>query len=280
MSSSRAYLRILAGCVVPHTIVEVIRARRTRKRLAIEVQRSEAIKDALRQSSRSLATTYNWTDALDFLAAMNCDRSDISRGSMPERSLDFACRELEQRISARPVLGLHVGNFVGVSLCHFTNFVRRIDDRSVIVSIDPNLDHRGIKNPLEKVIRCLNRYNLQGNSLVLTGYSLERSPIGVTNPEATFDHEFSCENQLPQLARLMSGRFDFAVIDGNHDGPYLTREIAAIDHLLKPDGLFVLDDVDWDSVGGVYRTLETQCHDRLATDGRVGLARKQRRNGS
>jgi Methyltransferase domain len=279
MSSRSAYLRQLAGYVVPHTILESFRAKRRREKQAMEGQRTEAIKEALRAKSCQEVTPYRWSDAVDFLAALNCDRSDVIVASMPERSLDYCCRELEQRIKARPVLGLQIGNFVGVSLCHFTDFVRRLDERSTIVSIDPNLRPRGIENPLEKVISCLNRYDLQSNSVILTGYSLEKSSSDATDPEARFDQEFSCENQLPQLARLMPECFDFAVIDGNHDEQYLTREIVAIHRVLKPGGLLILDDVDWESAGGVYRTLDPQCHERLATDGRVGLAMKRRPDG-
>jgi SAM-dependent methyltransferase len=275
MSSRLAYLRLVAGCVVPHTIVEVVRAKRKRQRDAMEGQRTEAIKEALRKKGRRPPTPYSWSDALDFLAALNCDRSDVIAGSIPERSLDYCCRELEQRIKARPVVGLHIGNFVGVSLCHITDFVRRLDERSTIVSVDPNLYPRGIKNPLEKVISCLNRYDLQSNSLILTGYSLEKSTSNAPDPDATFDQEFSCENQLPQLARLMPECFDFAVIDGNHDDEYLTREIVAIDRVLKPGGLLVFDDVNWGSVGGVYQTLDPHGHERLATDGRIGLVMKR-----
>ncbi len=199
MSNVTKYTRLVAGCVVPHTLVEVLRAHRTRKRLATEGQRRREILDALCSKSRGPAISYSWSDALDFLAALDNDRSDIIAGTIPERSLEYACRELGLRIKARTVLGLHIGNFVGISLCHFTNFVRRLDEKSTIVSIDPNLPVRSIQNPMEKVIRCLNRYNLQGNSMILTGYSLEKSGNNTPEYEKAFDQEFSCENQLPQL---------------------------------------------------------------------------------
>ncbi len=73
----------------------------------------------------------------------------------------------------------------------------------------------------------------------------------------------------------MPGCFDFALLDGNHDERYLSREITAIDRVLKPGGFFVFDDVDWTSVGEVYQTLDAQYYERVATDGRVGLAMKK-----
>jgi hypothetical protein len=277
MAKHLATLRLLAGCILPHTIVEAIRAQRRRKRLALEGERTRAIREALTSQSAREATPYSRSDVVDFLAALNCDRANVTDLSMQEDSLAYCCRELETRIAARPVLGLHIGNFVGVSLVHFTDFVRRLDERSTIVSIDLNLAPCGIHNPLEKVVRCLNRYNLQGNSLILTGYSLEKSCNNSGSPEETFNQEFSCENQLPQLARLMPGSFDFAVIDGCHDEGYLAREVAAIERLLKPAGLVIFDDVDWDGIAGVYRALDSRCYERIATNGRVGIARKEAR---
>jgi hypothetical protein len=190
-------------------------------------------------------------------------------------------RSIGEHVLARPIRGLHVGNFVGVSLCQFTDFARRLDERSTIISIDPNLPHRGIRQPIDLVMRCLSRYGLQGNSLVLTGYSLEKcmgndgfAGLGY-DPEVEFSKECSAENQLLQLGELLPATFNFAFIDGNHDGSYLSREIAAIDRLLKPGGLLILDDVDWTELGDVFRSIDSERFEYLGSDGRVGIVRKR-----
>jgi len=281
MPKSVSLIRLLAGCVVPYNVVEVIRHYRRRKRLALEGARADAFKRAIREQGRLPTAAYSWADAFDFLAALGCDRGEVGAGSMPEASLIYACGALEEHIESRPVLGLHVGNFVGVSLCHFTNFVRRLDGSSIMVSIDPNLPHRGIHNPLEKVINCLNHYGLQGNSMILTGYTLEKSVSndGVAtpgyDPEVAYSKELSCENQLSMAARLMPAQFDFVVIDGNHDETYLRREVPLVHRLLKPGGMLVMDDVDWTSIQGVYRALDPESFQVLRSDRRVGLARKK-----
>ncbi|MFI5386238.1 MAG: class I SAM-dependent methyltransferase [Fimbriimonadales bacterium] len=231
--------------------------------------------------SRPVAIPYSQTDVLDFLCSLGQDLEEVTGGSIPESSRVYACQAIEQHPGTRPVYGLHVGNFVGVSLCHFTNFVRQLDESSTIVSIDPNLPHRGIHHPMDSVIRCLNRYGLQGNSLILTGYSLEKSvsndgvPVADYDPGVEFSREQSCENQLPQLVRILPASFDFAVIDSNHEERYLTSEIEAIGRLLKTGGLLILDDVDWDELGKVYRGIDLARYDNLGTDGRIGLLRKK-----
>lgn len=278
-----AYARLCAGFVVPHSVVELIRRRRFRKKLAADDNvRAAAFKRAVRELGRPPATSFNWSDAHSFLSGLGCDRSQVSDGSIPEQSLNYSSELLKQYIEARPVLGLHVGNFVGISLCHYVDLARRLDSKSTVVSIDANLTHRGIRNPMEKVINCLNYFGLQDSAMILTGYSLEKSVshygVALTadyDPEAAFGTEMSCENQLPALTRLMKGRFDFAVIDGNHESSYVSREIGLVHALLKPGGVLVMDDVHWSELGAIYTTLHPAQFEHIGTDGRVGLAKKR-----
>jgi hypothetical protein len=243
-------------------------------------KRTLATKEAVRRMSRPVAIPWSRTDIFDFLSMLGIDVDTLTRTSIPDKSLLFACHTLEEHIRAGPVFGLHVGNFAGVSLCHFTNFVRQLDEGSTIVSIDPNVPHAGIRRPMDFVISCLNRYGLQANSLVLTGYSLEKNiwsdamPNVDYGPVAEFSKAESCEHQLAQLVMILPPTFDFAVIDGNHEENYLVREIEAIDRLLKPGGLLVLDDVEWDQFGKVYREIDRARYHDLGNDGRVGVLKK------
>ena len=75
----------------------------------------------------------------------------------------------------KPLVGLHVGNFLGVSLSHFVNYVRQRNEKSVVVSIDPELTHRGIEHPQKHVIAILNHFGLQGNAMICVGYSTSKS---------------------------------------------------------------------------------------------------------
>lgn len=282
MSRTMDYARLLAGFVVPYNVVEFIRDRRARRRLAADNAKADEFKRAVRERKRPAAADYNWADAHSFLSGLGCDRKQVGDGSISEQSLVYSCKVLEQHVKSRPVVGLHIGNFVGISLCHYVDFVRRLDENSVVVSIDPNLTHRGIHNPLDKVISCLNHFGLQSNAIILTGFSLEKSVsndgVKITpdyDPAIMFNSEMSCENQLPMLVRLMPDQFDFAVIDGNHEGSYLTREIDLIYRLLKPNGILVADDVNWNELGRVYATLNPERFEPAGSDGRVGLAKKK-----
>ncbi len=65
-------------------------------------------------------------------------------GSIPAASLDF----MLERIDGGP--GLHVGNYAGVSLAYLA---ARID--GVIVAVDPNIEHWGLPDPQDTVVRVL-----------------------------------------------------------------------------------------------------------------------------
>jgi hypothetical protein len=276
-SNSRAIVR----AILPTGIVDVLRQRKEQAQLAIDNAKAEEFKRSVRMLDRPTTISYSWADAQSFLSGLGCDRHQVTAGSISDSSLNYSTNILEKHIRAKPANGLHVGNFVGISLCHYTNFLHKLDKRSVMVSIDPNLTHRGIKRPMEKVISCLARYGLNGNSIVLTGYSLEKSVsndgVSITqgyDPESEYEHELGCENQISLLACLAEGKFDFAVIDGNHEADYLSREIASIARLLKIGGILVLDDVNWDTLGKVYALLDSSLFERIGSDGRVGLAKK------
>jgi hypothetical protein len=69
--------------------------------------------------------------------------------------------------------------------------------------------------------------------------------------------------------------FDVALLDGNHEGEYLRREISKIVRILKLGGLIVLDDVDahWIEIQEVFQSLGGLGFEIVGTDGRVGVAK-------
>ena len=196
---------------------------------------------------------------------------------MPQPSLDYA----RTFLPADARRGLHVGNFAGVSLAYFIHALGGGD--AVVTAIDPNITHRGIANPAGKVLALLSRFGLERNCLLITGYSLERNVANDGRDYAggfsadAFSAEPSCANTLPNLARLAPAAFDFAVMDGNHDGAYLRRELREVAALLRPGGVLVLDDVssEWFEIERVYAELDAAVFEKLGTDGRVGVLRKR-----
>ncbi len=142
MSDSR--LVRMAKNILPHGLVmKIMRSR------AVKRRRIAAVETSALASKLPLREAYSYRSAIEFHAARGLVRSQVVAGSIPESSLEFCSASLDRFLPARagePVTGLHVGNFIGVSLCHVTDYARKRDERSVVVSVDPNLTHRGIEN--------------------------------------------------------------------------------------------------------------------------------------
>ncbi len=221
----------------------------------------------VREARRSLAgEPFDYERVVRFLVDLGCDEQQVREGSMPSGSLDFCGRLITDNVTARPVLGLHIGNFVGVSLAYFTDLVAGMRPDSVIVSVDPNIPHRGIARPQEKVMALLDHLHLHANCMVLTGYSMEKTAKG----------PMGCSQQLRNLALLGKGAFDFCVLDGDHEGNYVRRETQLAAPLLKPDGLLLMDDVSicWPDLLRVYESGADAAFVKCGWDGRVGVLRK------
>lgn len=230
------------------------------------------------------ATTELYDSLIHDLVSFGCDEAQVRDGSMPAKSLKNVVSLLERDFGASPVAGLHIGNFVGVSLTYLTLWMVNQNSASQMVSIDPNISHRGVARPMEQVLRLLDKSGLNGNSMVLTGYSLQKEVgnDGKVNAEgddplSDMTTEVSCEKQLQQLAALCPGRFQFAVIDGNHDGAYFSAEVVWVNQLLAPGGLIIVDDVSdgWVDIQKTFAGLTTQAgFQEVFKDGRIGVMRK------
>ena len=228
---------------------------------------------------------FDYSDALNFLTATGRGTPrDIREGSIPEADLAFIARHMADLKTDRPLKGLHIGNFVGVSLAYLTDTARNLHEQSVVLSIDPNIPHRGIDVPHDLVTGLMTRYGLAGNWVPVTGYTLDRTAVfdilnrrGGSTRFSSY-HGFSATDVLNNLARLGS-RFDFALIDGNHNGAYLRREIDVLARLLRPGGDLWLDDVDenWEDVTAVFENLDAGRFRRVAHEGRVGVVKLMRR---
>jgi predicted O-methyltransferase YrrM len=168
---------------------------------------------------------------------------------------------------------LHVGNYVGVSLAFVTDLAARRDPRSTVLSVDPNMPHLGVDSPQDHVLAVLSHFGLQEISLVVSGYTLEKSTGADGDGTGA-----SCERVLESLAR-MGLRFELALIDGNHDATYLRNEIEVLLPLMTPGGLLVLDDVSrhHPAVRLVHAELAEDRSvplEAVSDDGRVAILRR------
>ncbi len=269
-------------------------AEREAERVAAAVVKAQADRQQLLRSvplPTEAAMPFNFEAAVAFLVENGVSEVQVREGSIPSASLDFISKTLTEHLPQRPLLGLHVGNFVGVSLAHLTATMREIDEDALVVSIDPGMPHRGIHAPDRLALGLLDRFGLTAHNLLVTGFSLGRNVrddgyvfaedalLAATPPSVAataLREDAACEQVLPNLARLLPDRFDVAFIDGNHDGDYLREELRHIDVALRPDGMLIVDDIGtafWGGVKAAFEDLSTEGggYTQLGSDGRVGV---------
>jgi hypothetical protein len=217
--------------------------------------------------------------AIRFLVTRGLDEEAVRGGSIPEANLDFVGDVVAAHLPTdRPIRALHVGNFVGVSLCSVTWLARDRHPDSVVVSVDPNMTHRGIDDPQSHVLALLHHFGLLANSLIVPGYTLEQTAGETVNDKFETDYleNLACENVLAALGRLCGQRFDLVLLDGNHEEEHLEREFTAVGSLIADGGIVVFDDVSdsWDGVSNVFRRVVHRSQvTELGQDGRVGIVR-------
>ncbi len=238
-------------------------------------------------SSAQKSKDFSYENAIQFVVGMHVTtEGHIRQASMPQESLEYVSTYFKDLPKDKPLIALHVGNFVGVSLTWIASQLRQIHPDSLVVSIDPNITHRKVKYPLEVVTKLANHFSLQNNVMFIVGYSLEKNISDDTNTE----HDGSMfkkgsiypgfENSLENLKLFSEKKYDLALIDGNHEAAYLKREIDSVYHLLKNNGLLVLDDISdyWENraqLKNVYDKADETRFIKKGSDGRVGILRKR-----
>ena len=284
-------LKQLVKAILPHGLVVWRRqAREERARAAAEAakaayhaERRERINAV--EGDAGTKNTFAGDDyerVIQFLVRRGLPEHHVREGSVPPASLEFVRDHVIAKLPGdRPLRALHVGNFVGVSLTFFTAAIVRRHAQSLVVSVDPNLTHRGIVHPQSHVLALLSACGLQSNSLVLAGYSGKKSISNDAtvfegyDPAKEFANEAAGEETLRNLGQLLPAGFDLIFLDGNHEANYLLNEMKQVVPLLRPGGYVVLDDVDaaWAEIRDVFQKISTFGLDPVDANGRVGIAR-------
>lgn len=286
-------LKKICRGLLPHGLVMMRqRARAERERAAAEAARA-AYHAARRERIAAVAGSAGSGPALagddyeavvQFLIQRGLPEHHVREGSVPPASLEFVRDQVIARLDAsRPLRALHVGNFVGVSLAFFTTALVRRHPESLVVSVDPNLTHRGIAHPQSHVVALLAACGLSANSLVLAGYSGRKSISNDAtvfegyDPAKEFANEAAGEETLRNLGQLCPGAFDLIFLDGNHEAAYLLNEMKQVVPLLRPGGYVVLDDVDaaWAEIRDVFQRVTEFGLQPVEANGRVGIARSR-----
>lgn len=266
------------GYLLPHGVVLFYHTAQESKREKIRNDRIAEVKKSL--PSRPQDFTYD--EIIGSLVDQGIDRGQILSGSIPESHLAEIVDIIRQHFGTCAITGLHIGNFVGVSLVYLAGLLTRLNERSIIVSIDPNIPHRGIVNPQTLVIYLVNKFGLSKNIGILTGYSLEKSisndgkEYTEYDPQREYSREYSCEGQLELLNRISAESYEFIVIDGNHERTYLHNELTLVQDLLCPNGLIIVDDVSegWTEIKETFETFRANGIERIFSNGRIGVFRK------
>ncbi len=279
MGATKQVLKFIAGLLVPHSLA-VVGARMRRRRLSRA--RRRRLDEAVSRHSLQPPPSFDYRDAVRFLVQRGVDREAVLKGSMPEASLHYCATVLADHLEAGPVVGLHIGTFVGLSLAYFTDVIAAWNGKSRMVSIDPNVPHRGIDNPAGCALALLDYFGLQSNTLMLTGYTLEKNlsndgyVFAGYDPLKRFDEELSCARLLEGLALWSQGAFHFCVIDGNHEADYMDRELGWVSRLLRLGGVLMLDDVTagWSEIQRVHAAIDRTRYLDVGSDGRVAVLKK------
>ena len=94
------------------------------------IRRRLADRNAAYAAHLSYHPPYSYQAAIEFHRARGMTNGHLVAGSMPESALEFCCNTVDRLAPNGPLVGLHVGNFLGVSLSHFVNYVRQRDETS------------------------------------------------------------------------------------------------------------------------------------------------------
>jgi len=234
------------------------------------------------QQANGRAVEFSYQAALDFLDLGGIAPFHSREGSIPLKSLEYAEAFISRLDDSRPLMALHIGNFVGVSLAYLASLLGSIHPGSKVVSMDPNIPHRGIERPADITIALLCHFGLEGRVAILQGYSLEKNASNDGeifegyDPRQNWNAERACTNQLDLLNALSPRRFDICLIDGNHEAAYLERELRFVSKLLRQGGLLILDDVSqaWPEIQSVHAAIAPSQFTKLGADGRIGLLEK------
>jgi hypothetical protein len=264
--------------ILPHGIVRLLQTRQERG-----YQRGRS---AI-QAGKEIPSSLNHGALIDFVVSRGVDRTQATEGTMPEASLAFLASFLQQHHSGSHALrGLHVGNFLGISLAYLTDVAKKIHSQSLVVAVDPNVEHRGIQHPQDHVCALLDHCGLASNVLLCCGFSHEKNVsndgrnylenyrlLESAEVEQKIAIEHAPDSVIDHLKQLQVAAFDFALIDGNHESAYVQEELVKIHPLMNKGGLIFMDDVSegWPMLKQVFETSSNTLFRIAEADGRVGV---------
>jgi hypothetical protein len=256
----------------------------TENKYKLELNIELANKNFNQFDNKNVEDVYN--NSISYLLKKGINPSDLFGGSMPLESIKeidiFLKNNIVSKSSNEPLIALHIGNFVGVSLNCFTfTICNQNKNNSRVISIDPNINHRGIENPAKFVSELLSLNNLEDSSVMITGYSHEKSLSNDGNifhdaydPLLNLNNEYAPTNVINSISLFLKKKISVVLIDGNHDVSYVIKELNFIKKLLAEDAIIILDDIDeknWKELFDLYNNLSNDEFEKQFSNGRIGI---------
>ena len=248
-------LKSIALFIAPHGLVKkyikLKSGQKTDYRLLDQRKAEEIANELDTKSTKQQSKPLDYNYVVDyFVDTFHIDKSHILSGSIGPKNCDRMVYTILEHFDKSRIIGLNIGNFLGVAFSYILSRVVHNNNESTLISVDPNIPHRGIENLEDKFIASLGAFNLEDNSLIINGYSLNKnlSNDGVTfnhyDPEKFYNQENGCTGVLQKLVYLGVEKLNFILLDGNHHSEYLQQEMKICSQLLQSGGILFLDDID------------------------------------
>jgi hypothetical protein len=236
-----------------------------------------------RLDNKSVEDVYN--NSIKHLISRGLDENHVIEGSVPLSSLIEIDRLLADISDKKFGLGLHIGNFLGLSLnCIAYSMRKSYNSNYLMLSIDPDITHRNIPHPSKYCNELLYLNGLENASIVMNGYSGEKnvSNDGVEfdqsyNPFERFNQEFASTEVIKNLCKILGTKVNIVFIDGHHDATYVRKELLSIEPLLDRDALLIMDDVDsiaWEELNNLFLEIsKSNKYQKVIHNDRIGVLR-------
>ena len=107
---------------------------------------------------------YTWQNSLNLLVSQfSLDSDQVRWRSIPEPTLQKSCKHFVGN-------GLQIGGFVGLTHAYIANHLKN-NNKGFICTIDCNVTHRDIKDPIKKLDFLVRHYGFDENSMIILDYA-------------------------------------------------------------------------------------------------------------
>jgi len=173
----------------------------------------------------------------------------ISRGLSYDKLLSGSIKEQETSllwsiiVERKPSVVLQVGTFVGYSSIILAEALR-YNGAGILYSVDPEVMHRGIENPVDIAREIMKKRGLEKYVKFIRGWFSNCYGIGLMSGNEANNIQIVSQSLLKEIAPL-----DFVFIDGDHSTLSCINDFVAVKDFLGNNGIVAFHDSNtWYSV--------------------------------